>query len=131
MFDRPFLIYDDRCYSCGKFAKWTSILSRGWIRTGGHHTSEEVTNLKKFIFPSNYDSTKMFWIINHNGAYGARSALLPLVKEILIGFFNPMNNDDDFKLICDYKTMTCNSSINTLKRLYNLLKNADKFYFKT
>ena len=59
-----------------KFAFWAKRLSRGWIRIAGHHYSPEATNAKKFIFPDNYDPTQMFWLINKNGAYGARSGLV-------------------------------------------------------
>ena len=87
IFSRPLLIYDDKCSSCGKFAQIASILSRGWIRTAGHYYSQEAKNARKLVFPPDYDPTKMFWLINENGAFGARSGLLPVIKEIIKGIF--------------------------------------------
>lgn len=128
-FERPLLIYDDKCFSCGKFARWASILSRGWIRTAGHYYSEDAKKAKELIFPANYDSTKMFWIVNRNGVYGARSALLPLLKEIINGFFRKMENHDDYIIACEYKEMSCYTTTNTVKRIFNLLRNSGSFSF--
>ena len=86
-FSRPLLIYDDKCYSCTKFAKAAGILSRGRIRTVGHYYSKEAIEAKKIIFPVDYDPTNMFWLINKKGAYGARSGLVQVAKEIIIGLF--------------------------------------------
>ena len=61
------------------------MLSRGWIRAAGHYYSQVAKEAKDMIFPTDYDATKMFWLINKSGAHGARSGLLPLAKEILIG----------------------------------------------
>jgi hypothetical protein len=87
-FKRPLLIYDDQCYSCARFAKVISILSRGWIRTAGHYYSPEATEAKEMIFPADYGATKMFWLVNKSGAHDARSGLLPLIKEIILSFFS-------------------------------------------
>ena len=86
-FSRPLLIYDDRCSSCWRFAFWARRLSGGWIRLAGHYYSPEATKVKRFIFPDDYDPTKMFWLINKNGAFGARSALMEVFKEIIRGLF--------------------------------------------
>ncbi|MDQ3848692.1 MAG: hypothetical protein M3261_07025, partial [Thermoproteota archaeon] len=87
-FKRPLLIYGDQCYSCAKFAKVISILSRGWIRTASHYYSPVAMEAKEMIFPADYDATKMFWPVNKSGAHGARSGLLPLIKEIILSFFS-------------------------------------------
>jgi hypothetical protein len=81
------LIYDDKCYSCTKFANTAKTLSNGWIRTAGHYHSEQAKIAKMMIFPDGYDSTKMFWLVNRSGAHGARCGLVPLVKEIVRGWF--------------------------------------------
>ena len=86
-FSIPLLIYDDKCSSCTKFAKFANTLSRGRIRIAGHYYSEEAIEAKKLVFPIKYDSTKMFWLINKKGAYGARSGLIQVIKEIVIGWF--------------------------------------------
>lgn len=131
VFSRPLLIYDDKCSSCGKFAQIASILSRRWIRTAGHYYSEEAINAKKLVFPPNYDPTKMFWLINENGAYGARSGLLPVMKEIIKGIFKGGRNIDNYNIICDYtKEMSCISTKNTIKRVANMMRNSGKFAFQ-
>ena len=131
IFSRPLLIYDDKCSSCGKFAKTASILSRGWIRTAGHYYSQEAKNAKQLVFPTDYDPTKMFWLINENGAYGARSGLLPVMKEIIRGFFKGGKNLDNYNIACDYnEDVSCMSTKNTVKRITNLMRNSGKFPFQ-
>jgi hypothetical protein len=136
MFSRPLLIYDDRCSSCTKFAKTANILSRGWIRTVGHYYSEEAMQVKKIIFPTDYDSTKMFWLINRNGAYGARSGLIQVIKEVIIGLFKGKGvkrdwNNNNIYMACEYKDqmISCGSTENTLRRITNMIRNSDKFQF--
>ncbi len=131
IFARPLLIYDDKCSSCGKFAKAASILSRGWIRTAGHYFSEEAKNAKKLVFPADYDPTKMFWLINETGAYGARSGLIPVMKEIITGIFKGEKNLDNYAITCEYITeMSCMSTKNTIKRVINMMQNSGKFAFQ-
>ena len=139
-FSRPLLIYDDKCSSCTKFARAAAALSRGWIRTGGHYYSQETIEVKKIIFPADYDPTKMFWLINKKGAYGARLGLVQVVKEIISGLFkrkvkNYMNNSansSNYILTCDYKnqTMSCMTAGNILKRIINMMRKSDIFEFK-
>lgn len=138
-FSRPLLIYDDRCSSCTRFAKAAGILSKGRIRTAGHYYSEEAIEAKKIIFPANYDATKMFWLINKNGAYGARLGLVQVAKEIMSGLFkgkevknDPNNNNNGTRLLaCDYKDqmMSCESTENTLRRITNMMRNSARFQF--
>jgi hypothetical protein len=139
-FSRPLLIYDDKCSSCTKFARAAAALSRGWIRTGGHYYSQEVIEAKKIIFPADYDPTKMFWLINKKGAYGARLGLVQVAKEIISGLFkrkvknyiNNSGNSINYILACHYKnqTMACMSAENILKRIINMMRNSDRFEFK-
>src|SRR5918996_5808012 len=134
IFSRPLLIYDDKCSSCGKFAKSISILSRGWIRTGGHYFSEEAKNAKKLVFPADYDPTKMFWLINKSGAYGARSGLLPLAKEILVGIFRGSGKVNDIDAACEYdktNNMSCYTLTDVLKRIAGILRKGTTFRFNT
>jgi len=128
LFERPLLIYDNKCLSCTKFARWASTLSRGRIKTAGHY-SDSAERIKKLIFPTNYDSTTMFWIVNKSGAYGARSALLPLLKEIIKGIPKKMENIDNYQVTCDYKEMSCYTKTNTLRRILYLLKTSGQFKF--
>lgn len=41
IFSRPLIIYDDKCYSCTKFANIARSISRGYIRIAGHYYSDE------------------------------------------------------------------------------------------
>ena len=131
MFSRPMLIYDDRCSSCTKFAKTANILSRGWIHIAGHYYSYEATEAKKIVFPADYDATKMFWLINKSGAYGARIIGLFRGKgtnQEIIDWNNNINNPS----ACEYRdqTTSCESAENTLKRVTNMMRNSGKFLFE-
>ena len=128
-----------------KFAFWAKRLSRGWIRIAGHHYSPEATNAKKSIFPDNYDPTQMFWLINKNGAYGARSGLVQVFKEIIsgaikTGIVNGSPGDcDEFILTdsdvtalrndsCGYPTgSSCVSIRDTWARIVNMLRNSERY----
>ena len=92
-----------------------STLSRGWIRTVGHYYSHEAKEVKATIFPPDYDATKMSWLINRRGAHGARSGLLPLAKEILIGIFRGEGKvDDNIIATCEFdktNNMSCYTTL--------------------
>jgi hypothetical protein len=142
-FDRPLLIFDDKCSSCLKFARYVNMLSHGWIQIAGHYYSKKALETKKMIFPANYDSTKMFWLIYKNTAYGARSALIPVLKEIVKGLLKSINEKDNKNYIkvkgnegnldtiaCNYKDrLQCMSTTNTLKRLINMMQNSSRVNF--
>jgi hypothetical protein len=132
-FARPLLIYDDKCYSCTKFARTASALSRGWIRTAGHYHSEEAKRAKEMIFPKGYDATRMFWLVNRSGAHGARSGLPPLAKEIVAGWFRGGRNMDMFTPVCEYDgiapSMSCYTPTNIFKRLAKMLSHGTTFPF--
>jgi hypothetical protein len=135
-FKRPLLIYDDQCYSCAKFAKVVSILSRGWIRTAGHYYSPVAMEAKEMIFPADYDATKMFWLINERGAHGARSGLLPLIKEIILGFFfRRRGKVCDINASCEFgdtnNSLSCYTLSGVLKRIISTLSNGTTFKFDT
>jgi hypothetical protein len=137
-FSQPLLIYDDKCSSCTKFAKAAAKLSRGWIRIAGHYFSQEAIDTRKTVFPPGYDPTKMFWLINKKGAFGARSGLFQSIKEIIIGNFKSISKikyskDHNIKLAstnCSYiDKESCISTRTTLSRMYNMMRNSDKFDF--
>ena len=133
VFRRPLLIYDDKCYSCGKFARIASVLSRGWIRTAGHYYSQEAKDAKKMVFPLGYDSTKMFWIVNRNGAYGARSGLPHVLKEIVFGVFasHEARAHSENTIACEYEEekMSCYNSTSIVRRIAGLLSHGATFRF--
>lgn len=127
-FRRPLLIYDDRCYSCAKFASLAGALSRGWIRTAGHYNSEQAAKAKAMVFPAGYDPTRMFWLINRDGAHGARSGLAPLAKEIVSGWFRGGLSDDNFAPACEYGKM-CYTPTGVFRRLAAMLSHGATFRF--
>jgi hypothetical protein len=129
-FQRPLLIYDDKCYSCAKFAKAASVLSRGWIRVAGHYYSQEAKEAKEAIFPPGYDATKMFWLVNKSGAYGARSGLPQVAREIAIGLFR-RRDASEINAACEYGTSTsCYTPTNVFKKLAKMLSHGAKFTFE-
>ena len=77
----PVMIYDNRCYLCGKFAMIINLFSRGRLLIVGHY-SDLGMKFKSEIFPQNYDSTRMFWFVDNKMAYGGRAALIPLISSI-------------------------------------------------
>jgi hypothetical protein len=112
-----------------------STLSRSWIRAAGHHYSEVAKEAKEMIFPADYDATKMFWLINRSGAHGARSGLMPLVKEIFVGIFRRGEEKvSDIIASCEFdktNNMSCYSSTNVLKRIVGTLRHGTTFRFNT
>ena len=130
-FARPLLIYDDKCYSCTQFAKFASALSRGWIRTAGHYYSQEAKEVKEAVFPQGFDPTHMFWLINRRGAFGARSGLPRVAKEIVAGWFKAGKNSDTFAPACAYDdtSMSCYTPTNVFKRIATMLSHGASFTF--
>lgn len=132
LFRRPLLIYDDRCHSCTKFARFASGLSRGWIRIAGHYYSPEAKQAKDAIFPPGYDPTRMFWLVNRSGAYGARSGLSQVAKEIAFGIFAGGSGEGSAASpACEYRAgeMSCFSSTGVLRRIAGLLRYGATFRF--
>ena len=133
IFLRPLLIYDDKCFSCTQFAKIARVLSGGYIRIAGHYYSGEALRAKKLVFPAAYDSNKMFWLINKNGAYGARSGLLQVIREIIISLIKRRYTRSETKISayeakCELNS--CASPMKSLKRIAKLLLNSKKFTFQ-
>jgi hypothetical protein len=149
-FSRPLLIYDDRCSSCRQFALWARRLSGGWIRLAGHYYSPEASKVKKSIFPDNYDPTQMFWLINKNGAFGARSGMMEVLKEIIRGLVKARKGDDlpnvrEGSTLNDGEDVTlfnndscsrltgsgCASFRDTFTRIIGMLRTSDKYRHPT
>ena len=123
----PLLIYDDKCYLCGKFAHTARRLSRGCIDIVGHH-SEQGISAKSKIFPEGFDANTMFWLVKDKKAYGGRSGLIPLAFDIVKGMFKPAlrNYDDQINLQCANKELSCNSPADFVRRVSMLIKNGKK-----
>lgn len=153
-FRRPLVIYDDKCYSCTKFARAARALSRGWVRIVGHYYSEEATNVLEMVLPPGYDATQMFWIVNRSGAYGARSGLLPLAREIVAGIFKKGNSrgsssgytgedrgGKSYGISCEYSDVdgdtgggmsaSCYTPTNVAKRIAQMLSHGAAFPFRS
>jgi hypothetical protein len=132
---RPLLIYDDKCSSCTKFARAASMLSRQWIRIAGHYYSKEAMDIKKMIFPSYYDPTKMFWLINKKAAYGARAGLFQVVKEIFVGNYKSILGKSYTKtslshenVVCSYLDGgSCTSTKASVLRMIQMIKSSKVF----
>jgi hypothetical protein len=87
----------------------------------------------------------MFWLIYKNTAYGGRSALIPVIKEIVRGLVKSLiDKDDKLKhqtnlkdneqhldpITCNYKDhLQCISTTSTLKRLISMLQNSNRVTF--
>jgi hypothetical protein len=110
------------------------MLSRGWIRAAGHYYSQVAKETKEMIFPTDYDATKMFWLINRSGAHGARSGLLPLAKEILVGILRGSGKVNDIGAACKYdktNNMSCYTLTDVLKRIAGTLRKGTTFRFNS
>jgi hypothetical protein len=127
LFERPLIIYDDACGPCTGFARAASTLSRGWIKTAGHG-SAEAAKAKTAVFPAGYDAQKMFWLINRRGAFGARSGLVPLAREIMAGWLRGGRNDDAFLASLN---PACSAPDSTMKRLATMLSQGAVFRFRS
>ena len=121
----PLIIYDDRCYLCGKFAKIVDFFARGRLLIVGHYTDFGI-KIKSEIFPDSYDSTKMFWFVDGKIAYGGRAALLPLLSSI----FNSKSRSSiqfDVQTSCDAK---CKTPKAVFLRSKSLFSNSEKIKLK-
>jgi hypothetical protein len=86
---------------------------------------------KKMIFPAGYDPTRMFWLVNTSGAYGARSGLPQAVKEIIKGWFKGEQASQQYPAACEYsgEGMSCFVPTNIVKRFVGLLSHGATFRF--
>jgi hypothetical protein len=130
IFSRPLLIYDDKCSSCTKFANIATTLSGGHIRIAGHYYSDEAIRSKDMIFPKTFDPTEMFWLINKNGAYGARCGLIQVIKEIIVALIKIRSIEKkNNKVKCSNCVISCGSTVNTFRRVAGMMRNSRKFSF--
>ena len=121
----PLMIYDDKCYLCAKFAKIVSILARKKFLIVGHYTDFGM-KVKAEIFSNNYDSTKMFWFVTDNIAYGGRAALFPLISCILKSKIKS-SMQYDISSSCD---ASCKTPQSVFLRTKSLFSNSEKIIIK-
>lgn len=121
----PVMIYDNRCYLCGKFAEIVNLFARGRLLIVGHY-SDFGMKFKSEIFPQNYDSTKMFWFIDNKTAYGGRAALVPLITSILTSKIKS-SVQSDIQLSCSTE---CKTPKAVFLRSKSLFTNSEKIPLK-
>ena len=115
----PFVMYDDQCYLCIKFAKFVNFLARGKLLLVGHY-SELGEKLRNEILDSS--ALEMFWLVDGKTAFGGRAALIPLLKTI----FSSKNNHPqnfDIKESCDVQ---CKTAKAVFVRSASLITNSKK-----
>ncbi|MDE1842734.1 MAG: hypothetical protein KGH95_03695 [Thaumarchaeota archaeon] len=121
----PLVIYDDKCYLCSKFASIVHIFSRNKIPIIGHY-SKEGMKIKSKIFDTDYDSTRMFWFVTQNSAYGGRAAIMPLVWHIITSTRD--------RPTTELFLPTCSKECKTIKSFFtrttSLLYNSEKIALK-
>ena len=76
----PALLYDDACYLCSVFARAADALAGGRLALVGHGTQLAAEIRQEHLGEG---AAEMFWFIDGASAYGGRSGLLPLAREIL------------------------------------------------
>ncbi len=117
----PVMIYDNKCYLCSKFASIVHIFSKGKILIVGHY-SDEGMRIKSMIFENNYESTKMFWFATKKTAYGGRSAILPLIINILTS--KPRKNQSHIS--SSSCIQDCRTIMSFFARTKSLLTNSER-----
>lgn len=121
----PLIIYDDNCYLCSKFANLVNTIARGKLLIVGHYSDIGI-EIKSKIFQSNYDSTRMFWFITKNTAYGGRAAILPLFSCILV---NKSGKGRKHKVPINYN-QNCKTTKAFFMRTWSMFSNSNKIVLK-
>lgn len=79
----PILIYDNLCYSCTRWAKIVNGIVKGKCLIVGHYTPVG-KEIKKQLFPKDYDGLEMSWFIIDGHAFGGRAGLIHLIRYIFL-----------------------------------------------
>jgi len=79
---RAYLIYDDTCGACTKFARLAYRLSKARIVLLGHYSHEGKRFKSKYFRPEDR-AEEMFWLVKGGNCFGGRNGLLPLLREII------------------------------------------------
>ena len=119
----PFIVYDDLCYLCTKFARIVNFLARGNLTIIGHYSvqGEEIRN--QILDDS---ALEMFWVIDEKTAYGGRAALFPLIRAI-ISSKKKKSSNINFENNCKQECKTVKS---VFIRSASLLSNSKKIDLK-
>ncbi|MFN3654829.1 MAG: hypothetical protein ACK4TO_05830 [Candidatus Nitrosotenuis sp.] len=109
----PFVLYDNKCYLCIKFAKIVNFLARGRLLLVGHYTDLGEKIRTQFLDSS---ALEMFWFIDGKTAYGGRAALLPLLSAVISAKGSQVSSSD---------TESCGMQCKTAKAVF--LRSASLF----
>ena len=115
----PFVMYDDQCYLCIKFAKFVNFLARGKLLLVGHY-SPLGEKLRNSILDSS--ALEMFWLVDGKTAFGGRAALIPLLRTIFSGKLKK-SQKIDIKESCEVE---CKTAKAVFVRSASLLTNSKK-----
>ena len=118
----PFVLYDNQCYLCVKFAKFVNFLARGRLRIVGHYT-DLGKKLREDILDAR--ALEMFWYVDRKTAYGGRAGLLPLMSAIIRA--NGSNEDLNIQESCD---IDCKTTKAVFLRSASLLTKSKKIKIK-
>ncbi len=80
--ESAYLIYDDECGVCAKFARLVHGLGKARIALLGHYSEEGMRFKSKYFTPDDR-AEEMFWLVKGDDCYGGRNGLLPLLREII------------------------------------------------
>lgn len=120
----PILIYDNLCYSCTKFARIANNLVERKCTVVGHYTTIG-KEIKKQLFPKDYDGLEMFWFIIDGYAYGGRAGLIRLIRYILFEGKKGVYPKNEFHLAeC---TTDCKTVKGVFLRSHSIITNYKKF----
>lgn len=120
----PILIYDDLCYSCTKFARIANNLVQGKCMIVGHYTTTGM-EIKKQLFPKDYDGLEMFWFVINGYAYGGRAGLVRLIRYILFEGKRGEFTKNEFHL--SECTTDCKTAKGVFLRSHSIITNYKKF----
>ena len=120
----PILIYDDLCYSCTKFARMANNLVQGKCMIVGHYTITG-NEIKKQLFPKDYDGLEMFWFVINGYAYGGRAGLIRLIRYILFEGKRGKFPKNEFHL--SECTTDCKTVKGVFLRSHSIITNYKKF----
>ena len=107
----PILIYDNLCYSCTKYAKIVNSLVRNKCLIVGHYTPSG-KEIKKQLFPKDYEGLEMSWFIIDGYAHGGRAGLFRLIRYMLFERKKGRYTKNEFRLT------ECTTACKTVKGIF-------------
>lgn len=77
------VLYDNLCLMCSTIAALVRSWSRSKILVLGHYSKEGMDLKAKLFKEYQGRAEEMFWLVRGHTCYGGRSAILPLLTEIV------------------------------------------------